>query len=77
MRFSTQALLAALVSPLLALAAGNSFNVPSGGYNVTAGQSTQLSWTATTSGTISLILRSGASSDLIAGTYIARKYHMP
>lgn len=75
MRFSTQALFAVLASPLIALAAStaNPFDNPSGGYNITAGQSTTLKWTATTSGTVSLILRSGASNDLIAGTYIARK----
>ncbi|KAF7845876.1 hypothetical protein BT93_L0210 [Corymbia citriodora subsp. variegata] len=72
MRYATQALLAALAYSVQVLANANPFNVPNGGYNVTAGSSTTLAWTPTTSGTVSLILRSGASSNLATGTYIAQ-----
>lgn len=72
MRFTNKTVLALLAQAFVALAADNSFNVPEGGYNATAGQSLALSWSPTTSGTVSLILRSGASSDLDAGTYIAQ-----
>lgn len=72
MRFTNKTILALLAQALVAFAADNAFNVPTGGYNITAGQTTTLSWDPTTSGTVSLILRSGASSDLNAGTYIAQ-----
>ncbi|KAK5694363.1 hypothetical protein LTR17_024882 [Elasticomyces elasticus] len=62
-----------LAAPFLAYAQGsaNPFNVPNGGYSVTAGSPTDLTWNPTTSGTVTLILRSGPSSNLIAGTVIA------
>ncbi|KAK5691545.1 hypothetical protein LTR97_011538 [Elasticomyces elasticus] len=62
-----------LAAPFLAYAqsAANPFNVPNGGYSVTAGSPTDLTWKPTTSGTVTLILRSGPSSNLIAGTVIA------
>ncbi|KAK5742653.1 hypothetical protein LTR17_003185 [Elasticomyces elasticus] len=62
-----------LAAPFLAYAqsAANPFNVPNGGYSVTAGSPTDLTWNPTTSGTVTLILRSGPSSNLIAGTVIA------
>ncbi|KAK4957219.1 hypothetical protein LTR10_005178 [Elasticomyces elasticus] len=62
-----------LAAPFLAYAqsAANPFNIPNGGYSVTAGSPTDLTWKPTTSGTVTLILRSGPSSNLIAGTVIA------
>lgn len=54
-----------------ALAQQNPFNIPDGGYSgVTAGNSLDLSWSPTTGGTVTLVLRSGDSSDLAAGTEI-------
>ena len=73
MRFSNQSLFAILAQAFLVLAQDNPFNNPNGGYAPTAGQSVKLNWQPTTSGTVSLILRSGASSNLDAGTYIAQK----
>lgn len=72
MLFTNKAVLAVLVQAIAALAADNAFKVPTGGYNATAGQSLTLDWDATTSDTVSLVLRSGASSDLTAGTYIVQ-----
>ena len=52
--------------------APNPFNIPSTGFGpITAGQPTTLSWKPTTSGTVSLQLRSGANSNLEQGTSIA------
>ncbi|OQO04212.1 hypothetical protein B0A48_10822 [Cryoendolithus antarcticus] len=76
MRFFGTALLA-LAAPLLVAAqdsgnsSANAFVVPTSGISGTAGQTLNLQWTPTTSGTVSLILRSGASSDLNKGTTIA------
>ncbi|KAK6437198.1 hypothetical protein LTR95_006614 [Oleoguttula sp. CCFEE 5521] len=76
MRFFGTALLA-LAAPLLVAAqdsgnsSANAFIVPTSGISGTAGQTLNLQWTPTTSGTVSLILRSGASSDLNKGTTIA------
>lgn len=70
-------LLALLSAPLLAFADtpaigtySNPFNIPATGFSGSAGHSLNLSWTPTTPGTVSLILRSGASSDLTAGVII-------
>lgn len=72
MRFSTQTLIALMASPLLALADGNSFT--NSNFNgITAGKTFDLTWKPTTSGTVSIILRSGASSNLTPGVYVARK----
>ncbi|KAK5677351.1 hypothetical protein LTS10_009921 [Elasticomyces elasticus] len=70
---STRSFILLLAAPFLAYAQGsaNPFNVPNGGYSVTAGSPTDLTWNPTTSGTVTLILRSGPSSNLIAGTVIA------
>ncbi|KAK0946601.1 hypothetical protein LTR29_002069 [Friedmanniomyces endolithicus] len=58
-------------APLLALAQNaNPFNIPTN-FSATAGQPLSLKWNPTTSGTVTLVLRSGASSDLAAGTVIA------
>ncbi|KAK4893137.1 hypothetical protein LTR27_008477 [Elasticomyces elasticus] len=69
----TSSFILLLAAPFLAYAQGsaNPFNVPNGGYSVTAGSPTDLTWNPTTSGTVTLILRSGPSSNLIAGTVIA------
>lgn len=72
MRFTQRTLLAVLAQAFVVFAQDNSFNVPSGGYNATAGQSLTLNWTPTSSGNVDLILRSGASNDLSSGAYIAQ-----
>lgn len=68
-RFAT---LVALLSAQLALAANpNPFNVPQGGWTATAGKPLDLSWQPTTSGTVTLVLRNGASNNLNKGVTIA------
>ena len=52
----------------------NPFKIPSNGFSFTAGQKSTISWDPTTKGTISLVLRSGDSANLGAGTIIARSY---
>lgn len=44
----------------LAAAADNPFNIPSHGYDFTAGSATTLSWKPTTSGTVTLKLQWGS-----------------
>ena len=46
----------------------------SSGFMVTAGQPATLTWTPTTSGPVTLTLRSGAASNLNQGTVIACMY---
>ncbi|TKA67454.1 hypothetical protein B0A55_08077 [Friedmanniomyces simplex] len=71
MFFSRSLLLTLLAAPFLALAQNaNSFKIPTN-FSATAGQPLALSWNPTTQGTVTLVLRSGASSDLAAGTIIA------
>ncbi|KAI9681139.1 MAG: hypothetical protein M1817_002421 [Caeruleum heppii] len=72
MRVSTSILSLAL-SALVAAQGGpaNPFNIPPEGLTASAGQATELKWEPTTSGTVTLILREGASSDLNPGTEIA------
>lgn len=73
MQLSRKTVLAILAQAIVAIAqTNNAFNVPVEGYNSVAGKTLTLNWTPTSSGTVSLILRSGASSDLNAGTYIAQ-----
>ncbi|KAK3113020.1 hypothetical protein LTR53_010109 [Teratosphaeriaceae sp. CCFEE 6253] len=63
-------LLALLSAPFVVFAQSpNPPNVPVG-FAVTAGQSIDLSWKPTTQGTVTLVLRSGASSDLNVGSVI-------
>lgn len=69
MRFSS--LLALLSAPLLALAGPNPFKIPSGGLSATGGKPLTLEWTPTTSGSITLVLRSGSADNLDEGTVIA------
>ena len=51
-------------------AADNPINVPKEGLMFTAGKPTTFTWNPTTSGTVTLRLREGASSDLSGGTLI-------
>ncbi|KXS97515.1 hypothetical protein AC578_4598 [Pseudocercospora eumusae] len=74
----TRSLLFALSAAITALAqntgsSANPFKIPTTGLQATAGEPLTLSWEPTTSGTVSLILRSGSSNNLAAGTVIASK----
>jgi hypothetical protein len=77
MRFSTSAFLAIASTPLLALAqdsnGSNPFNIPTTSLNTEAGETVKLTWKPTTEGTVTILLRSGASNDLNKGTAIACK----
>ncbi|CAK4031525.1 Hypothetical predicted protein [Lecanosticta acicola] len=73
MLFPRSFIVALLSAPLLALAQKpNPFNVAASGLSASAGQDLKLTWSPTTQGTVSLILRSGGSDDLKAGTTIAK-----
>lgn len=48
----------------------NAFKIPKEGLSLAAGQPTTLTWNPTTPGTVSLFLRSGASSALDQGALI-------
>ncbi|KAL9090750.1 MAG: hypothetical protein Q9159_001806 [Coniocarpon cinnabarinum] len=66
-----RATVASIFFAATAFAQQNPFNVPDGGYNnAEAGQSLDLSWQPTTGGTVTLVLRSGDSTNLQAGTEI-------
>ncbi|GAB7342403.1 hypothetical protein MBLNU457_g0617t1 [Dothideomycetes sp. NU457] len=54
-----------------ATSTANPFNIPSSGLAASAGSPLTLTWKPTTSGTVSLVLRSGSSNNLNAGTTIA------
>ncbi|KAF2229488.1 hypothetical protein EV356DRAFT_510856 [Viridothelium virens] len=75
MRFLSVSLLPLLAA--LACAQGsfssdqNPFSIPSDGFNATAGQKLTLNWSPTTSGTVSLVLRTGEGNDLEKGVSIA------
>lgn len=72
MYFRLSTVVALFSAPFLVLADNpNPFNIPSTGLSCTAGQACDLKWTPTTSGTISLVLRNGASNDLAKGVTIA------
>lgn len=72
MFFARATLLAALTTlASVVTAQQNPFNVPPGGYSLSAGSSIPLSWKPTTGGSVSLVLRSGDATDLKEGTLIA------
>lgn len=74
MKFTTSTLIALFASPLLALAQNaNPFKIPTEGISAKAGSSVTLNWEPTTSGTVTLLVRQGASSNLNPGTAIACK----
>ncbi|KAI9677907.1 MAG: hypothetical protein M1829_002404 [Trizodia sp. TS-e1964] len=72
MRFSTPLGLVAAFA-VTVLAQSNPFAIPPSGLSFKAGSTGTISWTPTTSGTVTLILRSGASTSLNTGTTIASK----
>ncbi|KAL0257245.1 hypothetical protein SLS55_008055 [Diplodia seriata] len=57
----------------LASAAENAFIIPTDGFAPVAGKDIQLQWDPTAGKTVTLVLRSGASSDLKEGSSIAEK----
>ncbi|KXT11788.1 hypothetical protein AC579_9229 [Pseudocercospora musae] len=76
--YFTRSLVLALSAVITTLAqttgsGANPFKIPTTGLQATAGEPLTLSWEPTTSGTVSLILRSGNSNNLAAGTTIASK----
>ncbi|EMC93602.1 hypothetical protein BAUCODRAFT_37282 [Baudoinia panamericana UAMH 10762] len=71
MKFVHSLLLALSSAASLVSAQSNPFKVPPGNYVATAGQPLNLTWTPTTQGTVTLVLRSGSSANLFAGTVIA------
>ena len=71
MHFAPLAFIASLVAVTLAQSDANPFNNPNGGYQLTAGKPTTLTWKPTTKGTVTLTLRSGASSALDKGVVLA------
>jgi hypothetical protein len=52
----------------------NAFNVPPGGYQLTAGQPVTLTWSNIQGSTVTLQLRSGSPGALDAGTVIQGKF---
>ncbi|KAF2718824.1 hypothetical protein K431DRAFT_124620 [Polychaeton citri CBS 116435] len=71
MMFLRSSIVAFVGAPLVALAQNaNPFSVPSGGFSAVAGESLELNWNPTTDGTVTLVLRSGASSNLNQGSII-------
>lgn len=67
-----------LAASLLSLAcAQNAFKIPKEGLSLAAGQPTTLTWDPTTPGTVSLFLRSGASSALDQGVLIEGMFCPP
>lgn len=76
--YFTRSLILALASALAAVAqeptGPNAFTYAEGDmFQATAGEPVTITWDPTTEGTVSLILRSGASSNLAEGTPIAGK----
>lgn len=49
----------------------NPFKIPHAGYSFTAGRAQDIKWEPTTQGTVTIILRTGDSDDLAAGSPIA------
>ncbi|KAH0545067.1 hypothetical protein FGG08_000838 [Glutinoglossum americanum] len=77
MRFSITAFFAAAVAAVATAQSAqpngpNPFIIPTSGLSFTAGSSSTISWTPTTSGTVTIILRQGSSSQLSDGTPIAK-----
>ncbi|KAI9889142.1 MAG: hypothetical protein M1814_005733 [Vezdaea aestivalis] len=70
MHYST--LLLPLGAILSLAAAQNSFNIPPGGISFTAGQPKELTWTPSTSGTVTLYVRQGDPKALNKGSIIAK-----
>ena len=64
--------LAAMVAVALAASSDNPFAVPPG-FSLTAGKPTTLKWDPTTPGTVTLVLRQGASNNLDKGSVIKGK----
>src|SRR3954471_16448846 len=71
MRFFTSFAVAALAAIASASSTDNSFNIPTNGYTFKVGESTTLTWTPSTSGTVTLRLQWGAVTTANSGTVIA------
>ncbi|KAJ6078775.1 hypothetical protein N7467_008528 [Penicillium canescens] len=71
MRFFTSFAVAALAAIASASSKDNSFNIPTNGYTFKVGESTTLTWTPSTSGTVTLRLQWGAVTTANSGSVIA------
>ncbi|OGE48262.1 hypothetical protein PENARI_c030G04936 [Penicillium arizonense] len=71
MRFFTSFAVAALAAIASASSKDNSFNIPTNGYTFKVGESTTLTWTPSTTGTVTLRLQWGAVTTANSGTVIA------
>ncbi|KAJ6041608.1 uncharacterized protein N7446_010511 [Penicillium canescens] len=71
MRFFTSFAVAALAAIASASSTDNSFNIPTDGYTFKVGEPTTLTWTPSTSGTVTLRLQWGAVTTANSGSVIA------
>ncbi|KAJ6019350.1 hypothetical protein N7522_001417 [Penicillium canescens] len=71
MRFFTSFAVAALAAIASASSTDNSFDIPTNGYTFKVGEPTTLTWTPSTSGTITLRLQWGAVTTANSGSVIA------
>ncbi|KAJ5312323.1 hypothetical protein PENANT_c011G01674 [Penicillium antarcticum] len=71
MRFFTSFAVVALAAIASASSTANSFNIPTNGYTFKVGESTTLTWTPTTSGTVTLRLQWGAVTTANSGSVLA------
>ncbi|KAJ5987667.1 hypothetical protein N7522_011915 [Penicillium canescens] len=71
MRFFTSFAVAALAAIATASSTDNSFDIPTNGYTFKVGEPTTLTWTPSTSGTITLRLQWGAVTTANSGSVIA------
>jgi hypothetical protein len=73
MRFFASFAVAALAAIATASSTANPFKIPTDGYTFIVGQATTITWTPTTSGTVTLRLQWGAVTTATSGTAIACK----
>ncbi|KAJ5997652.1 hypothetical protein N7522_009312 [Penicillium canescens] len=71
MRFFNSFAVAALAAIASASSTDNSFNIPTNGYTFKVGEPTTLTWTPSTSGTVTLRLQWGAVTTANSGSVIA------
>ena len=71
MRFFTSFAVVALAAIASASSTDNSFNIPTNGYTFKVGEPTTLTWTPSTSGTVTLRLQWGAVTTANSGSVIA------
>ncbi|KAI9769682.1 MAG: hypothetical protein M1840_003919 [Geoglossum simile] len=74
MRFSLSSVFVVALAALASAQSNsaNSFNIPPSGLSFVAGTPAQISWTPTSSGTVTILLLQGDSRSLVGGTPIAK-----